>query len=151
MMRNVDDTDMAILRALSKNARASYREIAAEVGVAVGTVQHRLQKLEDKKILEGFMPVINYNRLGYEVDAIIALEISRDKTDEINKMLKKNRHVKSIYQTTGDVDVFVRVQFRNSEELYDFLMNELTDQYVKRSKTYNVLHRARNYGQLLKK
>ena len=150
MAKTVDETDMAILRALSKNARASYSEIAAEVGVAVGTVQNRLQKLEKEGILEGFMPVINYNKLGYGVDAIIALVTPREKTDELARMLMKDKHVKSIYQTTGDVDMFIRVEFRTNQELYDFLMKELTDQYVKSSVTYTILNRKRNYGKLLK-
>ena len=150
MVKNADDTDMAILRALSKNARASYREIATEVGVAVGTVQNRLQKLSKEGILEGFMPIINYGKLGYGVDAIIGLVTPREKTDELMKMLMKNKHVKSIYQTTGDVDLFVRVEFKTNQELYDFLMNDLTDQYVKSSVTYTVLNRKRNRGKLLK-
>jgi len=150
MAKNVDDTDMAILHALSKNARASYREIAAEVGVAVGTVQNRLQKMEKEGILEGFMPMINYNKLGYGVDAIIALVTPREKTDELARMLLKNKHVKSIYQTTGDVDLFIRVEFRTNQELYDFLMKELTDRYVKSSVTYTVLDKKRNHGKLLK-
>jgi len=149
MVKNIDETDMAILRALSKNARASYREIAAEVKVAVGTVQNRLQKMKKEGILEGFMPVINYNKLGYGVDAIIGLVTPREKTEEFAKLLLKNKHVKSIYQTTGDIDMFVRVEFKTNQELYDFLMKELTDKDVKSSVTYTILDRKRNYGKLL--
>jgi DNA-binding Lrp family transcriptional regulator len=149
MNKQVDDTDMAILRALSRNARASYREVATEINVAVGTVQHRIQKLEEKGILCGFQPVINYNRLGYDVDAIVALETPRESHEDLDKVLRKNRNVKSIYRTTGDVDMFIRVQFKSPEELYKFLMNELTDKIVKRSKTYVVLDKWRSDTKLL--
>lgn len=151
MAKEVDETDTAILRALVKNARASYREVASEIGVAVGTVQHRMQKMEEKGILLGFRPIIDYGKLGFEVDAIIALETPRDKTVEIDKILEKHKNVKSIYHTTGDTDVFIRVQFKTAQELYDFLMKELTDQYVKRSKTYIVMAKHKNYGTLLLK
>jgi len=151
MAKEVDETDMAILRALVKNARASYREVASEIGVAVGTVQHRMQKMEGRGILNGFRPIIDYNKLGFEIDAIIALETPREKSLELAKTLQKHKNVKSIYHTTGDTDVFIRVQFKSAQELYDFLMKELTDQYVKRSKTYIVLDKHNNYGTLLLK
>lgn len=150
MSKAIDEIDMKILKALSANARASYREIAGEIGVAVGTVQHRINKLEEMGILRGFMPIINYTRLGYEVDAIIALETPRQKAEEFTNMLKKHPNVHSIYHTTGDVDLFIRVKFKTAEELYNFLMKELTDQFVKRSKTYTVLSKWRKDGKLLK-
>ncbi len=149
MAKSFDDTDLKILRVLLRNARASYREIASEIGVAVGTVQHRIQKLEDKGILKGFRPIINYTNLGYEVDAIIALETPREKTEEFVKILEKHPHVYSIYHTTGDVDMFIRVKFKTANELYEFLMGELTDQFIKRSKTYTVLKKWRKAGKLL--
>ncbi|MCK4327758.1 MAG: Lrp/AsnC family transcriptional regulator [Candidatus Diapherotrites archaeon] len=149
-MENVDDTDIAILRALMRNARASYREIAHEIGVAVGTVQHRMQKLEKKGILTGFIPVIDYTQLGYGINAIIALHVPKEKNDELKKMLKENPNVNSIYHTTGDTDMFIRVKFKTAEELYNFLTKELADEYVKSSKTYTVLYKWREYGKLLK-
>jgi len=149
MNKQIDDTDMAILRALSRNARASYREVANEIKAAVGTVQHRIQKLEEKGILCGFQPVINYNRLGYDVDAIVALETPRESHEELDKVLKKNKNVKSIYRTTGDVDMFIRVQFKEPEDLYKFLMNDLNDKIIKRSKTYVVLDKWRSDTKLL--
>lgn len=150
MTKNVDETDMAILRVLTKNARASYREIASEIKVAVGTVQHRMQKMEAKGILEGFMPIINYNALGYEVDAIIALEAPRD-TELLWNMLKKHKNVKSSYYTTGGTDLFIRVQFRKTADLYDFLKKDLTDKHVKKSTTYIVLEKEKNRNKLLMK
>ncbi len=43
----VDELDMRILSLLQKNARLSYREIAKELGVAVGTVYNRIKRLEE--------------------------------------------------------------------------------------------------------
>ncbi|MFC2174892.1 Lrp/AsnC family transcriptional regulator [archaeon] len=148
-MKNVDKTDLAILRALMKNARASYREVASQIGVAVGTVQHRMQKLEKKGILKGFRPVIDYSKLGYEVAAIISLETPRGLNEELEEKLAKNPHVNSIYHTAGDVDIFIRVKFKHTDELHQFLQTELTDKYVKKSKTYIIMDKKRAYGKLM--
>ena len=150
-MQNVDQTDIAILKALIKNARASYREIAQQIGVAVGTVQHRIHKLEEKGILQGFRPVIDYGKLGYDVAAIIALETPRGITEELEEKLAKNPHVNSIYHTAGDVDIFIRVKFKHTDELHEFLQTELPDKYVKKSKTYIIMDKKRAYGKLIMK
>lgn len=150
-MENIDKTDLAILKTLIKNARASYREIASEIGVAVGTVQNRMHKLEEKGILNGFRPVIDYSKLGYGVAAIIALETPRGIIKEFEEKLSKNPHVNSIYHTAGDVDIFIRVKFKNTADLHDFLQKELTDEYVKKSKTYIIMDKKRAYGKLIMK
>lgn len=148
-MNEIDDTDMNILKALTSNARASYRELASQLGVAVGTVQHRMQKLQERGVLKGFMPVIDYNRMGYGVDAIIALELNREKSEQVQDLLLKHKNVRSTYQTTGDVDMFVRVMFKDTQALYDFLLKDLKSDAVKKSKTYIVLDKSRKEKELL--
>ena len=141
MTSYIDSVDIAILRVLLKNARASFREIASEVGIAVGTVQNRVRKMEKMGVLQGFEPIIDYSKLGYDVDAIIALKIKRDKIENIRRMFRETPNVMSMYEVTGDVDVFLRVKFKSSSELAEFLINKLSEEYVKSSVTYTVLRR----------
>ncbi len=141
--KNADRQDILILRSLMDNARASLREIASKTGMAVGTVQNRLSKLKQKHVLTGFKPVVDYSRLGYGVDAIIALNTRKDKHDAIKKLLDESPNVMSYYETTGEVDVFIRCIFRSPEELHEFLMNKLTDDLVKKSVTHIVMQNTR--------
>ena len=140
---NVDRQDVLILRSLMDNARASLREVASQTGMAVGTVQNRLSKLKQRGVLKDFRPIVDYSKLGYGVDAIIALNIRRDKQDEIRKLLHACPNVMSIYETTGEVDVFLRCVFKSPEDLHDFLMNHLSDELVKKSVTHMVMKNER--------
>lgn len=144
LSKQVDKQDIEILKSLTMNARASLREIAAKTGMAVGTVQNRLAKLRQRGVLTGFKPVIEYNRLGYGVDAIIALNIRRDKHEDIIKLLEESPNIMSVYETTGEVDIFIRGVFRSGAELHDFLMYKLTDDLVKKSVTHTVMKVTRN-------
>ena len=143
MEKAADRQDILILRSLMGNARASLREIAAKTGMAVGTVQNRLSKLKQRRVLTGFKPVVDYSRLGYGVDAIIALNTRKDKYEAIKKMLDESPNVMSYYETTGEVDVFIRCIFRSPEELHEFLINKLTEDLIKRSVTHIVMQNTR--------
>ena len=143
MEKAADRQDILILRSLMGNARASLREIAAKTGMAVGTVQNRLSKLKQRRVLTGFKPVVDYSRLGYGVDAIIALNTRKDKYEAIKKMLDESPNVMSYYETTGEVDVFIRCIFRSPEELHEFLINKLTEDLIMRSVTHIVMQNTR--------
>jgi Lrp/AsnC family transcriptional regulator for asnA, asnC and gidA len=142
MKARVDELDIAIIKALVRDARASFRDVSKRVKVAVGTVQARVKKLEDMGVLKGFTPDIDYNRLGYDTDAVFAVRTRRNKHKELVEKLMTHKNVVSIYETTADVDLFCRVQFKSTNELYDFLHNFFTEDYVKEVKTYTVLNKV---------
>ncbi|HEY3206345.1 MAG TPA: AsnC family protein, partial [Gaiellaceae bacterium] len=48
--RTLDDVDRSIIEALQKNGRASFRRIAADVGVSEATVRARYARLCDDNI-----------------------------------------------------------------------------------------------------
>ena len=48
---NLSDKDFELLAQLSKNGNASQRELAAETGVAFGTVNSHVKQLEKNKII----------------------------------------------------------------------------------------------------
>ena len=72
---SMDNLDKKILELLSDDGRKSYRKISRELGVSVGTVHNRVDKLTKTGIINKFVPVINHEKLGYTLTAIIGLEI----------------------------------------------------------------------------
>ncbi|QLD89389.1 AsnC family transcriptional regulator [Natronomonas salina] len=62
----LDDVDRAILQLLQRDARnLTAVDIADRVGVSDGTVRNRIQNLEARDVVEGYVPVIDYERAGY--------------------------------------------------------------------------------------
>ena len=139
----VDDLDIKILKELKKKPRASLRELSSGLGIAVGTLQNRMNKLKKDNVLEGFMPIINYKKLGYVMDAIVSIVVERDKLNKIKKAIF-TKNVVSWYEVAGNVDVFLRVRFKDPSELRKFLMQDLAIEGIKSSNTHIVLVREHN-------
>ena len=68
---DVEPLDLEIIRVLQKDARASFRDIARQLKVAVGTVQSRVKKMELNNTIKGFSVDLDYSKLGYSLTALI--------------------------------------------------------------------------------
>lgn len=69
----LDEVDRAILQLLQRDARnATAVEIAETVGVSDGTVRNRIEKLERMGVIEGYVPLINYETAGYQLQVRIS-------------------------------------------------------------------------------
>jgi DNA-binding Lrp family transcriptional regulator len=145
----LDKTDLAILRALEKNSRASYREIASEVDVAVGTVQSRIKKLEEAGVLRGFQPVVDYSKLGYGITTFIGIRSKIRDTTPLEKRYSEHRNVMDVWRVTGDVDLILHTKFKTAAELDNFLKRELSDKDVSLTVTYVALSHTRKKTSLL--
>ncbi len=73
----LDEVDKAILRELLVDARLSFREIARRVGVSTATVANKIRRLEEAGIIKGYTAIIDPEKLGYDVTAVIEIVVSK--------------------------------------------------------------------------
>lgn len=60
----LDRLDVAILRALQQDGRASFRQVARSVRASVTTVSTRVRRLRRLGVLTGFVPLVDAQRLS---------------------------------------------------------------------------------------
>src|SRR4051794_9983953 len=72
----LDDTDRAILEALSANARLPNARLADQVGLAPSTCLARVRSLRERGILLGFHAEIDLAALGRPLQAMVAVRLA---------------------------------------------------------------------------
>ena len=72
----MDDIDRILLRTLRHNARASYAELARQVGLSAPAVHDRVDKLEATGVITGYHASIAPSVLGKSVSALIGVFIT---------------------------------------------------------------------------
>ncbi len=137
--KEVDDKDLAIIRELRENGRASYREIAEDIDVSPGTVRNRINELQEKGIIRGYHAVIDWDKLGYDVTAIIGIEVKSRSLDQIINKLKINPNIYAVYTTTGQYDLLTGIKCKSMQDLDHFIKNELAHPSVAKTTTFIVL------------
>lgn len=143
-MVTMDALDYSIVKLLNENARMSYREVARELKVSLSTISNRIRKLEEIGIIEGYIPVINPEKIGYDLTVIINIKIAHGKLIEVQQKISRDDHVSAVYDITGDWDSLVIAHFKNRRELNQFIKRVLSMEHVERSNTQIVLNIVKN-------
>jgi DNA-binding Lrp family transcriptional regulator len=135
----LDETDVKILIKLLSDARLSYRKIAQEIGVSPPTVLTRVEKLERENIIKFYSAVLDHERLGYDLTAIIEVTAVKGKISEVEKHIAKLPNVCAVYDITGLTDMMIIAKFKNRNELSIFVKRDLSMPHVERTNTHVVL------------
>jgi len=77
----MDAVDRSILDALRANARATFAELAREVGLSAPAVHERVGKLEAQSVITGYHAAVAPEALGYSMSALVGVFLS-DTADE---------------------------------------------------------------------
>lgn len=137
---DLDDLDLSILRELNGDARRSFREIARALKVSIGTVSNRLKRLEAAGVVQGYAPLLDEKRLGYEVLAVIGVQISKGKLLEVQRRVAKDERTVDVFDVTGEWDSVIVGRFRNTRELDAFVKRLSAMENVERTYTQVVLN-----------
>ena len=117
----IDALDAKLIQAMCETPRAGVMELARQLGVARGTVQARLDKLQKRGIISGFDPDLDLQAMGYEVLAFVTLEIAQGRLDDVIEHLQTIPEVLEAHATTGPGDLHCRVVARTNAHLQHVL------------------------------
>jgi DNA-binding Lrp family transcriptional regulator len=135
----LDEIDTRILKKVLKDARMSYRKIADELNVSPPTVLSRVQKLEKEHIIKSYSAILDHQKLGYDLTAIIEVTAVKGKITDVEKHISKLPNVCAVYDITGLTDMIIVAKFKNRKELSDFVKKDLSLPYIDRTNTHVVL------------
>ncbi len=117
----LDKTDMRILKNLLVDARLSSRQLALKLGLSTVTILTRLKKMEQEKIIKGYTAVINHEKLGYDLTAIIEIYTKKGKMVEVEQDISTLENVCAVYDVTGESDSVIVAKFKNRDDLSKFV------------------------------
>ncbi|MEK6931817.1 MAG: Lrp/AsnC family transcriptional regulator [Thermoproteota archaeon] len=140
---NLDKTDERILKNLMVDARLSARQLALKLGISTVTVLSRIKKLEKEKIIKGYTALIDHEKLGYNLTAIIEIIAKKDKIIDIETELSKIENVCGVYDITGNTDTLVIAKFKSRNELSEFVKGLASIQNIENTITHVVLNTAK--------
>lgn len=117
----LDEIDERILKNLLVDARQSARQLALRLGISTVTVLSRIKKLEKEKIIKGYTAIIDHEKIGYSLTAIIEIMAKNDKIIGIEEEISKFENVCGVYDITGSTDTVIIAKFKGRDELSRFV------------------------------
>lgn len=139
-MKDVDEIDREILRILSEDGRKTFNAIATDLGKSPITIKKHVEELEKNKVIKAYGAHIDYDKLGYNIIAVIELTVSKGKMLEIETQIGKNPNVFAVYDITGTYDALILARFRDRSELSAMIKEIHKSPEVKRTNTHLILN-----------
>src|SRR5216684_3011448 len=103
-----DELDRRILHALVQDARASYAEIGALVGLSAPAVKRRVDRLRAGGAITGFSARLSPAELGWTTEAYVELFCrGRTSPGNIAEVAAKHPEVVSACTVTGEADALL--------------------------------------------
>jgi len=124
----LDAVDIAILEALSEDARMPNSRLAERVGVAPSTCLERVRSLRRDGVLQGFHAEIDLAALGRPLQAMIAVRLTvhaREQIDAFTDAVRALPGVLSIFHMTGVNDYLLWVAAADAQDLREFVVDHL--------------------------
>src|SRR4030065_2160538 len=97
----LDELEIAILRSLNDNARKSFRDIAKELHISLTTVSNRVKKMEKDGVIQGYMPMVDPAKLGYDIMVVIGVEVIHGRIVETERDLARDPAVFALFDSPG--------------------------------------------------
>ena len=136
----IDETDRKIIHVLQEDGRSSLRKISEEVGVALGTVSNRVNRMESSGIITGYSVRLDPEKVGWSLNVVIGLRIEKGRLIEIQEKISRDYRVCGVYDVTGDYDSMVIARAKDREDLDDLIKNVMSVDGIERSLTQLVLN-----------
>jgi DNA-binding Lrp family transcriptional regulator len=132
----VDHLDAALIELLAAEPRVGVLEASRRLRVARGTVQARLERLQERGVITGYGPEVDPASLGYEVTAFVTLEIRQaGGHDPVAERLAAIPEVLEVHTITGAGDMLCRVVARSNADLQRVIDAIVSAEGVVRSAT----------------
>jgi Lrp/AsnC family leucine-responsive transcriptional regulator len=116
-IKTLDRLSQRILKELSLNARVSDAEIGRRVGLSSPAVAERIHKMEEQGIIKGYSSVIDFEKVGFPIRALLSFKCLALKHDDMLSMIKEIKEVKEWYTITGTPCMVLKIIAPSGKEL----------------------------------
>jgi Lrp/AsnC family transcriptional regulator, leucine-responsive regulatory protein len=125
---DLDRLDARILSELQRDGRLPVVELAELIGLSPTPCARRIRSLESAGIIEGYAAILNPNRVGLEVQAIVHVKLT-EHTDETVARFEREiallEEVTNCFATTGAYDFILQVFGKDLESLSSVILKKL--------------------------
>ena len=126
---SLDEKDMAILRVLQNNARATVKEISDKIHLSTTPVHERIKRMEESGVITQYATLLDHSKVkkGLMVICYVSLkEHSKNAGVKFIDTMQVLNEVIECYSISGEFDFMLKVVCEDMNAYYDFHVNKLS-------------------------
>lgn len=111
--RRVDEIDVNIIRALQKDARTNFADIARDCRVSTDTISKRYRKLKKAGVIRGTTILLNPKSFGYDCVASLGINVSYPHLMDVLELIRNIPEMVFYSTSLGRHDIFCIAVLKN--------------------------------------
>ena len=126
---SMDNKDLAILRLLQENARATVKEIAEKVHLSTTPVHERIKRMEESGVIKQYATLVDHAKVKRGLMVICYVSIQQHSKNAGAKFIKHVNELQEViecYSISGEFDFMLKVVAEDMNAYYDFHVNKLS-------------------------
>jgi Lrp/AsnC family leucine-responsive transcriptional regulator len=128
-MIELDEIDVAILRALMADGRISNVELAQRINLSPPATHARLKRLQEQGTIRQYVALIDQEQVGYDMTCFVNISLQLHQVEELEgfrDIINELPQVLECYHVTGEFDYLLKVVVRSRKDLQRFVVEQLT-------------------------
>ncbi|GAA2285412.1 AsnC family transcriptional regulator [Streptomyces ruber] len=135
-----DDLDRAIVTALMANARSSFAEIGAAVGLSATAVKRRVDRLRETGVITGFSATVRPSALGWRTEAYVEVYCEGAAPPRrLAEVVRNHPEIVAAMTVTGGADALLHVRARDVQHFEEVLERIRTEPFIRKTVSCMVL------------
>lgn len=133
---DLDDLDLALLRALRDDPEITNRALAEQLHIAESTCAYRVRALRQRGVIRPSPLRFDHAALGRPLQAVIKVRLGTHTKAGVTQLfdsLVTTAGVLQVFHVAGEDDFLVHVAVQDAEALRDIVLEEITVHPVVRS------------------
>ena len=145
-----DELDERIVAVLVEDARASYADIGATVGLSASAVKRRVDRMRASGAITGFTVTVDPSALGWTTEAYVELFCrGRTSPSAIGAALGKYPEVTGAATITGEADALLHIRAADVRHFEQVVERISAEPFVDRTRSVIVLSRLVSRADIL--
>ena len=124
-MVRVDEMNRRILRLLMTNGKMTYNEVAQRLRRSPSTIRDRIRRMEDDKVILGYVAQITAERMGMKAEGILMANLAEGVGPDHLLPLASVPGVLEVLQVSGRRRIMIRLQAEDNRSLEETIDREI--------------------------
>ncbi|MDL2235219.1 Lrp/AsnC family transcriptional regulator [Christensenellaceae bacterium OttesenSCG-928-L17] len=130
----MDSTDAKILEILQEDGRISMQKLASKINMSAPSTIERVKKLEESGAILGYKAVVNPEKVGRSISAIVLVSVTIDNKQKFQEYVDNCPNVLESMEITGRFGYCLKTACKDADTFldmtYELFAMGLTESYV---------------------
>lgn len=125
----LDSTDKKLINLLQNDSKQTTKQLSLQLNLSVTAVYERIKKLENQKVIEKYVAIINKNKIEKSFLVFCHIKLvqhSKEYVTTFEREILKLTEVSECFHVSGDYDYILKIYVKNMDEYRNFMVTKLT-------------------------